>query len=456
MSTPVDELDESRERPGADDAPSPWASVLRSGGARLFVLPVSAILGVVNTRLIIGHYGTEAYAQYGLLVAMGALFPFADLGMSAAIMNSVAESEDPASDDRVRRALLTSVRVLICSAGVIVLVVLGVSVAGLWPTILGDGLLEGSGGRTAAACMVVFGLTLPAGFGQRILTGLDRNHLRVAVLGLQTPIVLVVLATFVLLDLDVGGYLAVVPYVVTFGLTVAMAVVAARMIRPAVGWALRAVAKVRTVRGAKVLDVAWPMLVQMVALPIAMQTDRLVLSHVAGSDELARYNLGAQIYLPVWQVASAAGVALWPVFARARARGEAAVSPMRMSVAFGGIAAGACLLLAVASPVLVRLASDDRIDLSPGLILAFSAFMVVQAAKYPLGMYMTDARGLRYQAVMIVVMVPANLGISVVLAGELGAVGPVIGSLVGVLTLQLVANWHYVRKRIQEGQGAGA
>ena len=48
-------------------------SVLRSGGARLAVLPVSAVLGIVATRLIIDHYGTAAYAQYTLLVGIGPL-----------------------------------------------------------------------------------------------------------------------------------------------------------------------------------------------------------------------------------------------------------------------------------------------------------------------------------------------------------------------------------------------
>ena len=50
--------------------------------------------------------------------------------------------------------------------------------------------------------------------------------------------------------------------------------------------------------------------------------------------------------------------------------------------------------------------------------MAFACFIVLQALKYPLGMYMTDARGLRYQAVMVVLMLPVNVGLSVVLAGR--------------------------------------
>jgi hypothetical protein len=79
--------------------------------------------------------------------------------------------------------------------------------------------------------------------------------------------------------------------------------------------------------------------------------------------------------------------------------------------------------------------------------------MVCQATKYPLGMFMTDAPGLRYQAFMVVLMVPVNLGLSIVLARRFGAVGPVIGSAVGVFFFQVVANWAYVRHVLRREVG---
>ena len=50
--------------------------------ARILVLPVSAVLGLVLTRLVLDNYGEGAYAQYVLLAGVGALIPFADLGIS--------------------------------------------------------------------------------------------------------------------------------------------------------------------------------------------------------------------------------------------------------------------------------------------------------------------------------------------------------------------------------------
>ncbi len=84
--------------------------------------------------------------------------------------------------------------------------------------------------------------------------------------------------------------------------------------------------------GERVFDTAWPMLVQMIALPLAMQSNRLILSHVSSVDELATYSLASQMYNPIFSVSIAASMALWPVFARARSRGESDVSP-RMTFA---------------------------------------------------------------------------------------------------------------------------
>jgi O-antigen/teichoic acid export membrane protein len=435
-----------------------WIKVIQSAGVRMMVLPVSAILGVVNTRLIIENYGRDTFAQYGLLVALGNLLPFADLGMAAAIMNAVGESSHPSDDPKVRRVLLTSIRVLIGAAAVVLAITALITVAGWWPTLLGDGLLPGSGPFVAAACLGTIAITLPVSFGQRVLSGLGKNHVTVAILGLQTPAVLLVLLGLIRFDLGNGSWIPVIPYMVTGLISVVATLIAARLIHPAIGATLRKVPRIRTVKGGRVFDVAWPMLIQMIALPIAMQSDRIVLSHVSTPANLAEYNLAAQMYLPVWQVVSAAGVALWPIFARARAKGNRrAQSPLPISAGFcaGGILA--VVVITLFAPWLADIASNGEIRISAGVLAAFSVFMVFQATKYPLGMYMTDAPGLRYQAVMIVAMLPINLGLSIVLASRYGAIGPVIGSAVGVFLFQVVANGFYVRRSLRrESAGAGA
>jgi len=129
--------------------------------------------------MILSHFGTEAYAQYGLLASLPSLLPFADLGIAAVVINSIAEAKNPRSDEHVRRSLLTALRILLVSGTVIMATSALVSVLGLWPVLLGNGLLPDGGAWAAFLCMAVFGITLPLAVGQRILVGLERTATQV-------------------------------------------------------------------------------------------------------------------------------------------------------------------------------------------------------------------------------------------------------------------------------------
>ena len=427
-----------------------WASVGKSAGTRLLILPISAVIGIISTRLIIDNFGMAAYAQFGLLVGIISLLPFADLGLSAVIMNTVGTSKDPRRDDELRRVLLTSIRLLLASAAVLLVASLVLTTTGLWPALLGDGLLPAVGPLAAAACLALIALGLPLGIGQRILTGLGRNHVAIAVMGLQSPVVLICVVALVWTGARAGPWLALAPYLAMLGLSGVATAFAARRISPTVGLALRDVPRLRSVRGGKVSHVAWPMLVQMIALPLAMQTDRVILSHVSATADLASYNLAAQMFTPVWAVASAAGLALWPIFARQRTQQSARPgdisSPRRMALGFILVATLAAAIIGLAAPLLASVASGGAIRLPLSLIVWFGVLIVAQCAKVPLGMSMTDARGLSFQAVWIMVMLPVNLGLSWILALQIGATGPVIGSAIGVLLCQVLPNWWYVAR----------
>jgi len=423
-----------------------WRNVGLSAGARFLMMPVTAILGIVATRLILDSYGQLAYVQYGLLVGLTSLLSFTDLGLSAVVMNSVAQSPDVHRDHQLQRILLTTLRLLLGSAAVTVLAAVLLTRLDAWPHLLGQGLMPHTGSLVAGSCLALIGLALPFGIGQRILTGLGKNHLTIFVTGLQSPLVLLAIWLTVSLHLPAGPSLAVFPYAAILLLAVALTVVAARLLRPTLSAAARQVPS--RARGDRVGHVAWPMLVLMIASPLAMQTDRIVLSHVSSVAQLAEYSLAAQMFIPIWHLSNAAGMALWPIFAKERAGGEHR-SPTSYALVFAGIATAGALCVSVASPLLSRLASGGQITISWEVLLAFAALQIFQAAKYPFGVYLTDSRGLRFQVWMVLAMLPVNLGLSILLGRAMGAVGPVIGSAVGVLVFQLFANWWYTRRVIR-------
>lgn len=440
---------ETPRRPSGGGA---MRAVGSTAATKVVVMAISGILGIITSRLIIQHFGTAAYAQYGLLSTFPTLLPFADLGIAAVVINAVASAEHPRTDDLVRRTIVTAFRILLVSGGIMVAVAVVVTAFGWWPFLLGAGLLPG-GNLAAGLCLAVFGVVVPLTVGQRVLVGLKKTNVQVASQAVVAPFMLLVIGSFAMLMIPAGTYLAVVSYVANSLVSVICLIVAARALAPQLGAAFRLIPRISSYRGVPAIGLAWPMLVQMVALPVAMQTDRLLLSHVAGDALLAQYNLASQLFGIVLQTIAAAGIALWPVYAKARAQGRVE-SPTRPTLWFllGGLLLGGCL--ALVSPFLVQFVSGGKIHLPVSLLVAFVVFVALQACKYPIGMYMTDKGGLVFQVVPILLMVPLNLGVSWFLITPFGAAGPVIGSALSVAACQVVPNLWYVSRDLARRRAA--
>ena len=453
MTTAADPLPEPGDAAGKRRGI--WAVVGRTAAIKVVVMGLSGLLGIFTSRMIIQNFGADAYAQYGLLSTIPQLLPFADLGIAAIVINAVAGSDSPKDDENVRRTIVTALRILFSSMAVIVAVNSVITILGLWPTLLGSGLLEVGGPTTAFICLLIFGIALPLTVGQRILVGLGKNHLQVAAQGIVAPFVFASVGLAVLLAVPAGPYLSVLSYVGLALVSIVCLFLVRRRMRGQLSGALRQVLHPRRYRGVPAIGVTWPMLVQMTALPIAMQTHRLLLSHLTTVEELAQYNLAAQLFGILLQTIAAAGLALWPFYARARSRANVE-SPARPAAAFFGLGLALAAVLAVASPWLAEFVSDGKIILDRWLVVGFVAFVAIQAAKYPLGMYMTDARGLRFQVLPILALIPVNLGLAWVLIGVVGPAGPVLASVVGVTLCQVVPNFLYVRRDLRRRRATTA
>lgn len=425
-----------------------WQSVATTAAAKIFVMGVSGVLGLITSRIIIANFGVDAYAQYGLLSSMPALLPFADLGIAAVVINAIAGSSDPRRDEVVRRTITSALRILIVSGSLIALTSGVLYVFNLWPAVLGEGLMPDGGELSAFLCLAVFGIVLPLTVGQRILVGLNMTNAQVATQSVVAPFMLLVIGSAAALSIPMGAYLPVVSYIGNSLVSVLCLIIAAYALKPQLRLAFRDIPKIRRVRGVKVLNLAWPMLVQMMALPIAMQTDRLLLSHLASPGELAQYNLASQLFGIVLQTIAAAGLSLWPYFAKARsqARIESPVLPTIWFIVGGALLAGVVALMA---PLLAQFISDGQIHLDPALIIWYVIFVALQAAKYPVGMYMTDEKGLKFQVLPIVLMIPISLGLSWLMILQIGAAGAIAGSAIAVLLCQVIPNVLWVRHNLR-------
>ncbi|MCY0905737.1 lipopolysaccharide biosynthesis protein [Arthrobacter sp. H14-L1] len=425
-----------------------WAKLGTTAGIKVVVMGLTGLFAVITSKLIISHFGTDAYAQYGLLSSFPTLLPFADLGIAAVVINAIAESKSPRKDEQVRRSILTALRILLISGSLIIAISAFISIFGWWPLLLGNGLEANGGSLAAFACLAIFALALPLSVGQRILVGLERTGTQVMSQVVVAPLILAAVAIAIAVAAPAGSYLAVFSYLASAVNSVICLVIAGRLIHPQLASAIRSIVRFRRDPGVRVVHLAWPMLLQMIALPIAMQSDRLLLSHLTRGPELAQYNLASQLFGMILQTIAAAGIALWPFYAKARSvsRIESPLVPT-MWFATGGLVLSG--MMAAVSPWLVRFISDGKIILDPWILLGFVIFVLLQAAKYPVGMYMTDRSGLRFQVIPILVLVPINLALSWWLIGLVGAAGPILGSAISVALCQVLPNLWYVHRDLR-------
>lgn len=405
---------------------------------------MTGILGIISSRLILGNYGVDAYAQYGLLNGLRMLLPFADLGMGAVVLNAISESKNPRDDERVLASLATAFRLLIVTGILIAIGSVVLMLLGWWPTILGEGLIEG-GELIATLCLVVFALSLPLGLGSRILVGSGKNTLQIVILGLVSPMFVTALVVMVAIGKSSGTEIALISYVATSVTGILCLIVAGRLIRPGLRKAIWRIPKLRRYPGISIFDTAGPALAISMATPVAMQTDRLFLSHMADRTELATYSFANQIFGLVLQAIVAAGLTLWPFFAKARSQGKVE-SPFRIAGVFLAAALVMGVALVLVMPFFERWVAKDLLQVGAWLMAGFIALIAVQSVHYPIGMYMTSPAGLKFQVLPVFAMVISNVALTWYLVQHLGAAGPVIASAIALFVCQVIPAAWWVRR----------
>lgn len=420
----------------------------RSLGARGGVLPIVALSGLATIRLQIDELGVSAFAVVALLAALPALIPIGDLGMGAAVTNAVAEHRDE-RDAAYLGTLVSSVRILFLVGSAIAVVSIVFGLSGVWGGLLGLRDSDVDVDLAAACALTVFGLSLPLALGHRFLLGLRKNHVAILVQAGATVGSLLLTVIGVVLDLPVAWFASAAALSAGVGGLVAW-LIACRIAHVSPAVVLRDCAD-RSVRGDRLAHVAAPMAVVTVALPIAYQSDRLVLTWTTTLTSVAVYSVAAQLYAPMLSLVSSAGQTFWASFARARTEGgsvgvDAFARICATSTLVGVV--GAAGLLVLGRP-LARLVSGGEVVPSFGLLGAFGLLLVLFAAYWPAGMVLTDARGLRLQAVTSVAMVVVNLPLSIVFAERVGAAGPVVASFVAVALCMLVPGMREAVRRVR-------
>ena len=196
----ADELLEAQDRPPlADSSPlglsatskfrGDAASAMHAAGARLITVPISAVLALATTKVVINGYGLSAYGVFALVLGIPALLPSRDLGLGAKVIDVVAR-RSVLGDSEVAATLGNALGRVGRIALVAVVVAVGVQLVIGWHLLLGHTTSHiPEFAITAAICL--FLLSLPGGLSINVLWGLRRIDL----VALQAPVL--TFATFV-------------------------------------------------------------------------------------------------------------------------------------------------------------------------------------------------------------------------------------------------------------------
>jgi O-antigen/teichoic acid export membrane protein len=178
------------------------------------------------------------------------------------------------------------------------------------------------------------------------------------------------------------------------------------------------------------------------AVPLAVASDRVVLSHVSSARQVADYGVCLQIFAPVMALIAAAGAPLWPIYVAAKSKGTVGPRVARTTGLFVAGTIAVCAVLVPLSGPIGDIVGDGKVDLGTLLPVSAALMTVAYALAYPIGMVLTSPSELRFMAVMNSIALPLNLVASIILGHALGAPGPMLASTGLGIGLCLVGVWY--------------
>ncbi|ODT24250.1 MAG: hypothetical protein ABS64_06420 [Microbacterium sp. SCN 69-37] len=405
-------------------------SVATAGAARVGVLLLSVLLVAVTNRLAIDSIGLDAFGVVNLVVTLSALFPFADLGIGAALMTELPNPTRTRA--QINDLIVRANRVLSTVALVVASVACGGGFFGAWPQLLG---VEDMGFVNSAVTFMLlcFAASIRLGTGARVLVATDRAHLAVISQGVAPVVTLGATAVAYLTDAGALAYAVAAP-IGLVAANVAAFCLAKRTTRLPL-MRLRITSPLPAGRTLPILRHSLPMLWISIVTPVMLQSDRVVLAQWGPSAALASYAVASQLYWPSYSVVTTAASPLWPRFAAIRARGARILRPWLLSTAaFAAVGVILAVGLIVATPLYQNFVGASAASDVGELSILFALLLICQAAITPTFALFTAPSGLRIQAIIVSAALIVKVSVTLLLLGPVGAAAPLYGGLSAVCT----------------------
>jgi O-antigen/teichoic acid export membrane protein len=185
-----------------------------------------------------------------------------------------------------------------------------------------------------------------------------------------------------------------------------------------------------------------------ISAAVAYQTDNIVIAHILGADEVPQYAIPMQLFLIAPLLLAFVLIPLWPAYGDALARGEHAwiertfVRSLKVAVAIGGAISFATLILI---DPLLNIWVGDSITPPLSLLVGLAVWGFLNCVSGSFSMLLNGTNVIGFQAKCAMVMMVANLGLSIALTHTVGISGPVWGSIIAQTACVLLPTLIYVR-----------
>jgi O-antigen/teichoic acid export membrane protein len=402
---------------------------------------------VVSVPLVLHSVGAERCGVWLTLASLVALLGFADLGLGNGLVNAAARATGEDDDDALRAAVASTFYLLVSIA-----VVLAVVFAIGYPFVPWADLVNAHGASIRAevapavsGLVALFLVGLPLRVVDRTQTALQQGFYPNLWQALGNVLGLVGLALAVrehaslewLVWTPLLGLLlsSVANWVTFFG-------VVRRDLLPRPHLASRASSR-------HLFRLGVSFFVLQIAVAVSYQTDTLVIAQVLGPTAVQQYAVPMRLFLIPSTLMGLLLAPLWPAYSEALARGDQAwvMKTLRRTIILAtGTGTLAATALVLSAPWLIRVWVGHAVAPTALLLVALGAWLVAMSLTGPISVFLNGASVLGPQAVGSVVMMLANLGLSIYLAGAVGVSGVVWGTVLSQVAFFLGPAIFFVRR----------
>jgi len=389
------------------------------------------VASLLSVPLTLHYLGQESYGLWLTISSVVAMLSFADLGIGNGLLNAVADAYGRDDRDAARR-YVSSAFFALCG----IALALGLAFWLLYPWVPWARLfnvrsLQASAqvGPAIAVLVIAFIINLPIGVVARIRGAHQETFIESGFNLVSSALTIVALLVAIRFE---GGLPVLALALVGTPILVTL-IDGAELWGRRFPWLKPSVGRVTRQATERVMRVSMLFLILQVAAAVAYQSDAIIVARVLGPELVPQYAVPMKLFLVIPAVLGFVYAPLWPAYTEALARGEAgwARTTLRRSLALAlGVSVPSSILLALLAPWLLRVWVGGTIVAAPSLLIAGCLWAVLASVSGALAAFMNGAHLIKFQAAMAVLMMLANVAVSIVLTARIGVSGAIWGSVI--------------------------